>query len=189
MRIFSGEKRISELNPRVGVFTAAANTGFDIPNLALVVRVGFPPDLLTMIQEKGRLVQMVGSTGDYVVLVSMKTFLATRLLIDTHNEEEKEDMSYGAGTLMHEQHKCQTVESEETPVASKSTSDNLSEKEMRNCKCLRQSMFMDVVRLCCLNLGCLQHRLELFLSSGKLDRIPDIGDNTSCGNRYPVCNN
>ena len=56
MRIFSGEKRISELNPRVGVFTAAANTGFDIPNLALVVRVRFPPDLLTMIQEKGRLV-------------------------------------------------------------------------------------------------------------------------------------
>ena len=56
MRIFSGEKHIFELNPPVGVFTAAANTGFDIPNLALVVRVGFPPDLLTMIQEKGCLV-------------------------------------------------------------------------------------------------------------------------------------
>ena len=126
------------------------------------------------------------SEGDYFVLVSMKSFLDTRLLIDTHNEEEKEEVPYGAGTLMNEQQNGQTAESESTPE-----SDPLSENERKSWRDLRRSMFMDVVRLLCLNLGCLQRRLELFLSSGVLDRLPDIGDgegdDTNCGQSCPVC--
>ena len=135
---------------------------------------------------QGRLVRTEDSEGDYFVLVSMKSFLDTRLLIDTHNEEEKEEVPYGAGTLMNEQQNGQTAESESTPE-----SDPLSENERKSWRDLRRSMFMDVVRLLCLNLGCLQRRLELFLSSGVLDRLPDIGDgegdDTNCGQSCPVC--
>merc|ERR1712183_725555 len=66
-------------------------------------------------------------------------------------------------------------------------SDALSEEEIKNWRGLRRRMFMDVVHLLCLNLGCLQRRLEHFLSSGVLDRFPGIGDNDKCGQSCPVC--
>ena len=167
----------SDFIPRVGVFTGAANTGFDIPDLAYIVRKGFPMDLLTFFQELGRLAREDGSSGIYHVIGTIQSYLQTMKLI--HNPDKSDDgidtEHIGKGSLI----RLKRQDREESIGDSNIDDDgrqqptpNLTQykpdaKETKEWQGVQTSQALNVLQFCCLGGDCKHAQAATFMSTGK----------------------
>ena len=72
---------MSGMSPRVLAATAAANTGIDQINLAMVIRVGLARCIITLLQEMGRNARRPGMTGVFLVFTDWRMFVKLLLSI------------------------------------------------------------------------------------------------------------
>lgn len=183
MKLFCDDIALQFFKPSVGIFNGAANTGFDLPSLTLVIRHGFPPDMLTLLQERGRLVRLVGSEGTFVIYGSIISFLHIQYLIH-HPEKDPEQFDVA-------------VFSQNSAINLKQRGDNLTRdrenekykpsiKARNGWRDLQIAQALDVLKYLCLDLGCKHAQAEHFSATGVFEAAPDsiIACNTKC----PSCN-
>ncbi|EJK64688.1 hypothetical protein THAOC_14552, partial [Thalassiosira oceanica] len=174
---------VEHFDPRIGVFNGAANTGFDIPNVKVIVREGFPTDLANACQEVGRAGRSADDSGKCTVCGSMASFLKTRHLI--HNPKSDPghfnclNVSFDVGSKKSE-------ESDEAHAkAEEETIPDLTAQERRLWQEMQSKHQLEVLKFYCLDLGCKQLQKELFLSSGTFRQVPNDFDD-DC-HKCPVC--
>lgn len=173
-----------DFNPRLAVFNGAANTGIDIPDLGCVLRIGFPPNLLSYFQELGRLAREAGASGVFSLVGSITSFLRTIKLI--HNQNMNEDTEdFGKGSLF--RYKSQESSTNEQTKVDLSKYKP-SPKQKKKWILMQQREALDVLKYCCLGSDCKHIQAAVYLSTGVLhSTISDLEECTKCGSRCPTC--
>ena len=93
IRLYTSAVKMANLDPRLLVATAAANTGIDQVHLVHVLRVGLPRCITTMLQERGRNARWIGMHGLFAVFTNWAMFVKLLLSILLPPEVESEEVA------------------------------------------------------------------------------------------------
>jgi len=182
---------------RVLISTSASNVGIDNSKIRFGLRFGFPRDLSTYFQEKGRGSRRPGDPSVFILYADIASyeFIITNILVgddDTivdDDEVETDRLRAVAMTAMstpvRRDAEARLVETNAT-AAVNSSNMKLSRAAKRRLRLREMNEAIDVQRFFCLDGGCQQVRGARYLATGILQFIP-VGERTSCGNQCPIC--
>ena len=180
-------------NPRVAILTGAANTGIDITNLCYILRKGFPQDLMTLFQERGRLAREEGSTGIYSEDgIDLDTFGKGSMISlrrqQSVEENEGGDDEEDDDPLLEDGDDDDEEEDEPNPQPCIDlTKYEPKRDELKRWKKLQSRQALDVLKFCCLNGSCKQKQAAAFLSTGILQTHLDSSGSDTCKTMCPAC--
>ena len=141
-------------------------------------------DLLTLLQELGRLAREDGSSGTYHMIGTIQSYLQTMKLI--HNPDKNDDgidtEHFGKGSLI--RLKCQNNNQQTTSELTKYTPDASEKQEWQ---AVQTSQALNVLQFCCLGGDCKHAQAATFMSTGKLQF--SLGTDNDCISMCPVCRN
>ena len=186
-RIYCSDIIVPDFNPNVLVGTSAINVGIDNHRVDFIMRIGWPRDLFTFFQEKGRGSRETGSPSKCVVLADIRSYIDTLWSIfqgaKNHKANDVEPMNPIQG--FNSAIKTSTQKNDALPAPTPTTKNDKYKlcSSMRRKLELRQLLeFHQVVHFHCLDNGCMQRRAEWIMSSGKYETPPHDTDpcETSC---------
>jgi hypothetical protein len=177
-KIFLGQVETSSLKPVVLVATSAANCGIDDHRIRRIIRNGLPFGFLSLLQELGRAGRYKAATCDensYHVVVNLKLFVQSLQLCHHFNQHSfkkanGEKMTPSEITLF---------------KRSKKYSEDGTKHKLNLIKQIKRTF--DLLRLFCLQRGCVHYILEDFAATGVLTDNIDFTKREPCGNACPYC--
>ena len=176
IRLFTSAIRMSNFNPRVLVFTAAANTGIDNKRVDYVLRVGLPRCLITLLQERGRNARVAGMKGLFAVFTDWKLFMRLLMSIIAPNSskpDEVQDHNF-ANSMISSKSPLRKMQAPNRGESNESRSP-LTKKQIQQNMTTAYNDLIDVVHLYFLpGFGCVHCRCEWFLFSGEHIGHPEI---------------
>ncbi len=199
MRLFCKRFNSDVYNPRALVTNGAGNTGIDNPNITEMLRGGFPIDVLSVCQEVGRCARGEEARGRVKIMGSVKSLEQNLHLLHQLKGSSKtkgvgggSDNFSGAGSAIRNsaifsENDTSTTEEEKNNVYKQLRKDctKIMNDENKKSLKLKEEMQLDVLDLLCLDKGCVQARMEAFLSAGKLKAVDRYRN--SCGGMCPIC--
>ena len=196
MQIFSSKLEFKHFCPRVGVFNGAANTGFDLPRLPLIVRFGLPPDLATLFQERGRLVREEGTVGRIIFIASIKAYLDAQHLIHNPNDAAdtdtfyNEDFGKNSAINLKRQSKTSDASTSTNQQQQQQQQQQQKKKKSNNKEATaalehRKQQLLEVMQFLFLKTGCKHAEAEYCMSSGEFGSAPD--SIKKCGTKCFTC--
>ena len=93
MRLFCAKQNFEFFCPRALVTNGAGNTGIDSPNVRAMLRVGFPTDLQTLLQERGRCARQEQMKGSITFGCNIKSLLENLYLLNELGQSSSESGS------------------------------------------------------------------------------------------------
>ncbi len=186
-------ERLDKFNLRGMVSTGAANTGIDLSNVVLVVRCGVPPNLLTFVQERGRLARETCGSGNFLLIGNIASVIEQLWLIHNPAMKQREDDEdspslRGMNSALVRESNDNRSSDEPTHEEKlrreeekyKPSSEQLALNRQRSLK-----MLSDVLQFLFLDKGCQSAILEHYLAYGVLrEADPDIDP---CKDSCPIC--
>ena len=187
-------EKSDKFNLRGLVSTGAANTGIDLPNVRLVARCGVPPNLHTLIQERGRLAREVNADGTFLIIGNIASVTEQIWLIYNPVKKQREDLEEIPLLGMNSALVASRESGDTDTEASATREDMLRQREekfkptgqqlLQN-RQLSLKMFDEVLGFLFLDRGCQHVRLEQYLATGIMQEA-DL-DIDPCGHACPVC--
>lgn len=177
------------------VATGAANTGIDLKNVQLAVRCGVPPDMITYLQERGRLAREEGAVGKFIVLANIDSVAEQLWLIHNPAKKEREDSEeaqsfIGANSALftdggRDAARRKGKGANEERLLKEENKLKPRGQEIRKIRERAENMLYDVLVYLFLNKGCQHVIAEQFCAEGKLQGAdPSVAP---CGDSCPVC--
>ena len=183
VRLFTGSLISPGAHPQVLVATGAANTGIDQILTKLVLRVGLPRNLVTFLQERGR----IRDEGTILVLTNWRLFIKLLLTVLLDHESKTVNSSSFENSMIRSTPSAQAVQHQ---FRSNSRSKLTNEEKKKN----KDQAIKDLVEVLYYffmpALGCLHQRAEFFLSRGQCTYDPLVCSirQSWCGNKCYICN-
>ncbi len=190
------EEATDTFNLRGMVSTGAANTGIDLNNVRLVVRCGIPPDIITFLQERGRLAREFGSSGRFLLIGNIDSVAEQLWLIYNPAKKEKEDNEeqrsfVGANSaLFTDSGRAAAIRNGGTNADEDRLLKEENKLKPRGNDILKireraEKMLSDVLTLLFLDKGCQHVISEQYCAEGLLrEADPSV---EPCGDSCPVC--
>jgi hypothetical protein len=166
VRLFCSKVSMEFLNPRVLLATSAANTGIDNNNVIEILRVGFPRDLITYLQERGRACRELNQIGLCYLVADILSLIKTLKMImiyATDDDDVDHDITGMNCAVQSPSRKIRQV---------KKSKYSLTDFEQRKKEADEQQDLLDVLNFFCLDLGCQHVRAEWYLAQGSLEPPP-----------------
>jgi len=186
MRIFCAKINIDKLAARVLLATSAGNVGIDNHLVTFVVSMGWPQDLCTYFQQRGRggrlahmmcRVLQIGSVRSYVFIVWQ--------IHNTTKDSNLDDDEDDATTSLSGLHSAVTPTKEKQDKRSQELFP-LTRNDKRKLTIRCHEEILDVIRFFALDYGCQHIHGAWFMSCGDLDsRPPPVL--MPCWNKCPIC--
>ena len=178
-KLYCRKINVPTYHHRVLVATSAADLGIDHPDAQCGLNNEWPDSISTFVQRRGRASRR-DEIALIVVIAGIASFvqLTKRIYsnVDIHNNDDDEDKTTSGYTNL-------LV----TPSKGPSTTQRKRDKKYKLSKTQREHLvkrqhgdLMDVLDLFCLDRGCIQRRIQMYLSVGRLVDYPD--EVPPCGN-------
>jgi len=196
MRLLCGKEEFKSYNPRILVTNGAGNTGIDYHRITDIIRIGLPPDLVTALQERGRLVRILGMKGRILYVVNIKSLLQLLYLwyhpktkSGSNNEVPKSiqgmNSSFRHSKRFSNSGVVDNVLDDDGVDADTKKKYALTATQKKADLKEKKDALLDVMKFFTLNHGCQHVRAEIFLSTGVLRSAPT--DIERCVNKCPIC--
>ena len=197
IRLFcSSSEPTTEVALRVLISTSASNVGIDNNKIRFGLRFGFPRDMSTYFQEKGRGSRRPGDPSVFILYADIASFEFIMINIlggvnDTIDEDEETETDRLRAVAMTAMSTPVRRNAESRLLGSKqptrsSSNLQLTRAEKRRLRRREIGEALDVQRFFCLDGGCQQVRGAQYLATGVLRFVP-VCERTSCVNQCPVC--
>ena len=186
--LFCDQVNVDDLRARILLTTPAANVGIDNKLVKFVQALGFPRDLCTFFQQRGRtgrdnemlcLCLQLGSVASYVSSV----FQIHISNDDAELDDEDDQMKSVVG-----------INSAMSPATKRNYAHGERVTRNKFTKCMKQQYLhrarrelKEVLRYFCLNCGCQHARGEWYLACGGLDKYPGPYRWEPCATKCPIC--
>jgi len=187
INLFTSKLRIDDFNPNVLIATSAADLGIDHPNAQLQLNVEWPESIASLVQRRGRGSRR-GEDSKYVLVAGISSYVhivkRNMAVMDVATDEEPADT-----TTPESRGYNNTIT---TSTSKKSTSQLKRDKDYALSKTQQQYLVVkqnndirNVLDLYCLDRGCVQRRIQMYLSGSDFKHLPD--ECLPCGNACPIC--
>ena len=186
IRIYCARIDVAQLCSRILLATSAANIGIDHNLAKLVLNMGWPRDLCTYFQQRGRVGRDALMAAICIQLGSLSSYVGImfQIYMSTDDAALDEDAEALDAALV-------GINSAVSPTP-KQKRNNTSKNSYKATACAKRqqtlrsrSELLDVIKFFCLECKC-QHVLgEWFMSHGKLET--PTSDIERCGDKCPVC--
>jgi superfamily II DNA helicase RecQ len=185
VNLFCQKTTVDLYDPRVAVATSTSDHGVDHPDAQHVINMEWPDSVSTLVQRKGR-ASRAGQAAIFMIIAGLTShiMLVRRIwkLIDVQANDDDDDESDDNIAAVNmafqpEQSNSNKCEFEKAYPLKAHERQNLIKHQIGNLN--------EVMRLICLDEGCIQRRLEHFCYTGKLSGF--VATNSVCGKSCPVC--
>ena len=192
IRIFCQKHNLPHFAPRILLATAAANVGIDNHNVLYILMLGWPRDLCTYFQQRGRAARLLEQIAIAILVADVSSYLSIIYSIYTTTETSQlDDTGDDSNELVGINSAISPLKQKTKPSSNKTTSKSLyklSSTEQQALERRSLSEMIDLLRYHVLDVGCQSIRGELFLSSGELDCRDAISiDYRPCVSCCPIC--
>mmetsp|Transcript_31075 Transcript_31075/g.69711 ORF Transcript_31075/g.69711 Transcript_31075/m.69711 type:complete len:694 (-) Transcript_31075:1581-3662(-) len=186
MNAFTSREPFEHFSPRVLVTNGAGNTGIDHDLIVLVLRFGLVLNVITYIQERGRMARQPGSEGVIKSFYNIKSLIQNLHLIHgirrSKDSPDNEEI-IGLNSAIRKGNLRSTNKDDDGVSATLAKKYKLTAKEVEADRKEKERLQLEVLQLFCLNGGCQHSRLEIYSATGELKQ----GDSSSCDTQCPIC--
>ncbi len=179
-------------NLRGMVSTGAANTGIDLNKVVLVVRCGVPPDLLTLIQERGRLAREEKASGTLLLIGNIASVAEQMWLIYNPAKKQREDNEEGSLIGMNsalvrqrDSSRARDDPTNEEMILRQEEKFKPTRQQLMQIRQRSKKMLLEVLKFLYLDKGCQHVIIEQYLVDGIVrEANPDFDP---CEHSCPIC--
>ena len=180
-KLYCRKIHVPDYDPRVLVATSAADLGIDHPNAQCGLNNEWPASISTFVQRRGRasrrdedaLIVVIAGVASYLHL--FKRIKSDTDLANDDGDDDKGKKTSGYTNLLITPKKGKTVKQrhrDQRYKLNRTQRDNLVKRQLADLR--------DVLDLFCLDRGCIQRRIQMYLAKGSLVDYPLVM--SPCGN-------